>query len=187
MTTHYPIGFVFGAREIEQDFPDEAMALGVITILWNRLELRLKSMFEAIMGDQRAFATALWDSQNTHRGRFKLLELARDTVPLTAKRRALLQEILDRVEDLSRRRNTLIHGEFVVEQFNGVDLLARTHRGAKEPTYTPSDMTSLNKMIEALRETDAIIGALSLDYLPKDLLDSVTKTADELRAAGKIK
>ena len=182
---HYPIGFVFGAREIAENYSEEARALGTITILWNRLELRLKSLFELILGEQRQFAGALWDGQNTHRGRMKLMALALDTVDLTENRRVLLAEIIARVEALSKRRNTLTHGEFVVDVTRD-ELLARTHRGKKAPLYAPSDFDALNDVIRGLEEADDFIATLSLDYVPIDLLDNMKALAAELRAERRI-
>lgn len=179
---HYPLGFVQGATEITDVFGAEAEAIGVITILWNRHELRLKSIFASILEPLADFAVAAWESENTHSGRMKLLRLAREAVPMSETRKALLTGIIDRTAALSEKRNALAHAEYVVNMDSDT-LLARTHRRLKPPIYHPSDLESLNAIIQGLREVEAYCEALTLEFIPDDLKQSVAAAVAEVRAA----
>jgi len=179
---HYPLGFVQGATEITEDFGAEAEAIGVITILWNRHELRLKSVFVALLAPLSAFAIAAWEGENTHRGRLKLLRLAQETLPMSETARQLLTGINDQTVALSEKRNALAHAEYVVDVEQDV-LLARTTRRLKPPIYHPSDLGALHGIIGDLREADAWVGALTVELLPEGLRAEVAAFADAVKAS----
>jgi len=178
----YPLGFVSGAHEIIENWPEEAQMLGVITILWNRLEHHLKRIFLYVVGEKPEFHTALWESETTHKGRMRLLTLALAHIELSDIRRSYLGEIIQRVGVLSGKRNALTHGEYVLD--NNDRLKARKPGSKTPPSYTPSDVADLREVISALQEVDAYISALTLDYVPKDLLESVAAAAKSLRGAA---
>lgn len=175
----YPLGFVSGADEITTHYADEAQMLGVITIMWNRLELHLKDLFLQILGSHREFAVGLWDAENTHRGRMKLIRLALDHIELTEARRAYLAEIVSRVTMLAEKRNALTHGEYVVD--DGESLKARTARAKKPPTYMNCDIEALQEIIDGLEMADGLIARLSVDYLPQDLRQQIAALAETVR------
>ncbi|WP_333587273.1 hypothetical protein [Phenylobacterium sp.] len=177
---HYPLGFVQGASEILDGFGAEAEAIGVITILWNRHELRLRDIFERLLEPVRDFAAAVWEGENTHQGRAKLLRLAARTMQLSAVQAELLDAILERTASLSEKRNALAHAEYVVDLQSDA-LVARARRRQKPPIYHPSDLASLSRIIEDLREVDAIVGALSVELAPDDLKQSIAAVAASFR------
>lgn len=180
---HYPLGFWSGAREIQEDFGPEAEAIGVITILWSRHELALKDIFVALLRPQERFAAQVWDAQNTHRGRAKLLRIALDTMEISDKRRAILTEVLRRTAILAEKRNALAHGEYVLDMDQEA-LLARNHRPEKQPIIRPSDLGALGAIIQELEEVDRWVSAWRLDNVPQDLKDEIARVAGEVLDGG---
>lgn len=178
----YPLGFVNGAEEM-LDFSAEAEAIGIITMLWNRHELQLGDIFASAMGSQHAFARALWDSENTHRGKLKLLRLAVEAAPMTDEQKDLLSALTEQTALVSEKRNALIHGEFVVDMPND-KLIARQSRRLKPPVYHPSDIAALYLIIESISQLDGYVSALRLSFLPPDLIENMRAFADGLKAVS---
>lgn len=178
---HYPIGFVSGWREIRNDFAEEAELIGVLTISWNRMELRLRDGFIRMMGDQGAFAAAIWDAQNTHQGRSRLLSLALETVHLSDDLASLLGTILDETKRLSELRNTLTHSEYLVHS-ETQELTARKPR-AKQPTYQSSSVTDLEKIVTDVGDLTELIGAFAWLLIPQAARDELTSSVQATLAA----
>src|SRR3712207_3157516 len=106
---YWPLGAMSYAYEIREDFAEEAAMLGAITILWNRQEARLRTLFVTLLGTKRtAYAEGIWDRQPTHQARRELLAVALQTVKMTKRKRAILQWVIDRTKRVADRRNELI-------------------------------------------------------------------------------
>lgn len=184
---HYPLGFVAGWREIRNDFAEEAELIGVLTISWNRMELRLRDGFIRMMGDQGAFAAAIWDAQNTHQGRSRLLSLALETVPLSDDLASLLGTILAETKRLSELRNTLTHSEYLVHSHTQ-ELTARKPR-TKKATYQSSSVADLEKIVADVGDLTELIGAFAWLLIPQaardELVGEVQATMASLVAAAR--
>lgn len=175
---HYPLGFWSGASEIQDNYGAEAEAIGVITILWNCHEQALKAIFARLLSPQDEFANLLWDSENTNRGRLKLLTLVRDGLSMSEERQSLLGEVITRTGTLAEQRNALAHAEYVVDMDAQV-LMARTQRRSKGALVRPSDLDALNRIIRDLEVLDRCVSALRLDLIPQELKDTVQALAAE--------
>lgn len=178
---HYPLGFVSGWHEIRNDFAVEAELIGVLTISWNRMELRLRDGFVRMMGDQSAFAAAIWDAQNTHQGRSKLLSLALETVPLSDDLASLLRKIIGETKRLSELRNTLTHSEYIVHSHTQ-ELIARKAR-TKQPTYQSSSVADLEKIVTDVSDLTELVGAFSWLLIPQAARDDLTSSVQATLAA----
>jgi len=149
---YWPLGELSHASEIRDYFAEESELLGVITILWNRQEIRLKSIYKRIIASKReAFAEAIWDRQPTHQARRDTLALALTTVKLTKRQKAILGFVIEKTKDIADRRNDLIHAEYVVHgRTEKLHAKIRSPRSTKPPKHQRASAEDLLLVIEEL-------------------------------------
>ncbi|WP_162806627.1 hypothetical protein [Sphingosinicella terrae] len=108
---YWPLGELEYQNEIRDFFPDEALMIGTITILWNRHELKLRSLYRRLIASNRpAYAEAIWDRQPTHQARRDLLALALHTTKMTKRQAAILSYVIEKTKVLADRRKTPARG-----------------------------------------------------------------------------
>ncbi len=167
-------------------FPDEAAALGVLTILWNRQELALRRLFLQILASQRrAFAEAIWERQPTHQARRDLLALALHTVKMTKRQRAFLRHVVDKTKDIADRRNELMHAEYVVHgRTDTLHARVKAPRSTKPPKHQRAGVKDLEIVIANLEELLDATEAAWLEFVPrrmKRLLKGLKAAAESLQ------
>jgi len=157
---YWPLGALEYQHEIRGSFPEEAEMLGIITILWNRQELALRSLYARLIASKRpAYAEAIWDRQPTHQARRDLLALALHTVKMTKRQAAILTYIIERTKVVADRRNELLHAEYVVHgRTDKLHAKVKPPRSSKPPKHqkvTPKDLqTVIDDLEELLMATE---------------------------------
>lgn len=129
--------------------------LGAITILWNRQELALRSLYLRILASQRpAYAEAIWDRQPTHQARRDLLALAIHTVKLTKRQAEALNWLIEKTKTLADRRNELLHAEYVVhgrtDQLHAKVKAPRSNKPPKHQKVATADLKTVIADLERL-------------------------------------
>lgn len=153
--SHWPLGLLGYAGEIEDLFPEEAMHIGIITILWNIHEANLSRLFCSILGAKsESFARAIIAKQPTHKAKRDLLALALQHTKLTKKRTNWLNAVLHETKRLADRRNSLIHGKYVVS-FQNNDLYTEQNspnstRPKKPQRNSVKELKKVTQDLEAL-------------------------------------
>jgi hypothetical protein len=181
---YWPLGALDYALEIEEDFPDEAQLLGIITILWNRQEMALKRLFKCLLSSNRpAFAESIWDRQSTHQARRDLLALALQTVKLTKRQRGILGWIIENTKTLADRRNELIHAEYVVHgRTNKLHAKVKAPRSNKPAKHQKASASDLQKVVNDLCFLVQATEAAWSSFWPRSMM----KMRDELRRLEKV-
>jgi hypothetical protein len=150
----WPLGGLSYSQEIRDFFPEEAEMIGVITIIWNRQELALRSIFLNILEPRdKGFGEAIWDRQPTHHAKRELLAISLESSTMSDQAKAVLTYIIDKTKIMADRRNELIHAEYVVH--NRTDKLhakVKLPRSAKGAKYQKLSVEDLQKIIDDLDE-----------------------------------
>lgn len=151
---YWPLGAIDYSHEVIDSFPDEAMLLGVVTILWNRQEIALKRLFLWIIrAKSEGYAEAIWDRMQTHKARRDTLEMAIEHGKLTKRQRGILKWVVDQTKTMADRRNELAHAEYVVGHQS-----ERLHARVKSPN-------SKNEKHQPLGVSDLKVIVRDLDFL----------------------
>jgi hypothetical protein len=149
---YWPLGELEYQHEIRDFFPEEAEMIGVITILWNRQELKLRHIYRKLIASKRpAYAEAIWDRQPTHQAKRDLLALAIHTAKLTKRQAAILEFIIEKTKVMADRRNELLHAEYVVHgRTDKLHAKVKTPRSNKPPKHQKVSASDLQKVIDQL-------------------------------------
>jgi hypothetical protein len=152
---YWPLGALEYQHEIRDFFSEEAESLGVITILWNRQELQLRSIYKRLIASKRPeYALAIWDRQPTHQARRDLLALAIHTAKLTKRQAAILDYVIEKTKVVADRRNELLHAEYVVhgrtDKLHARVKPPRSHKPAKHQKVAPADLQQAVDELERL-------------------------------------
>ncbi len=149
---YWPLGELEHQHEIRDFFSDEAEMLGIITILWNRQELKLRMIYSKIIASKRkAYAEAIWDRQPTHQARRDLLAIALHTANLTKRQAAILKLVIDKTKVIADRRNELLHAEYVVHgRTDKLHARVKAPRSNKPPKHQTATSADLQKVINDL-------------------------------------
>ena len=152
---YWPLGELEYQHEIRDFFPAEAEMLGVIAILWNRQELKLRRLYCQLIASKRpAYAEAIWDRQPTHQARRDLLALALHTVKMTARQKAILEFVIEKTKIIADRRNELLHAEYVVhgrtDKLHARVKAPRSNKPAKHQKVTSRDLQTVIDDLERL-------------------------------------
>jgi hypothetical protein len=181
---YWPLGSLSYSPEIRDFFSEESELIGVITILWNRQELALRSIFLHILEPRiKAYAEAIWDRQPTHQSKRDLLSLAVDTAELTLRQASLLSYIIEKTKVIADRRNELIHAEYVVH--GRTDVLhakVKPPRSSKPAKYQKLSVKDLLSAIKELEELLGITEYNSFDFLGPKALHKHSKLMKELKS-----
>ena len=135
--------------------------LGIITILWNRQELKLQHLYCQLIASKRpAYAEAIWDRQPTHQARRDLLAIALHTVKMTARQKSILSFIIEKTKTVADRRNELLHAEYVVhgrtDKLHARVKAPRSNKPVKHQKVTAGDLQAVIDDLEyLLRMTEA--------------------------------
>ncbi len=164
---YWPLGGLEYAVEISDFFPAEAERIGVITILWNRHELALRSVFLRILEPRaKAYGEAIWDRQPTHQAKRDLLSLAIETAGLSDEQRELLTFIIGKTKVVADRRNELIHAEYVVHGRTEIlHAKVKSPRSTKPAKYQKLSTKDLDRVIEDLQQLLAFTERKTFDFL----------------------
>jgi hypothetical protein len=151
---YWPLGELEYQHEIRDFFSDEAEALGVITILWNRQELKLRTLFLRILASRRpGYAEAIWERQPTHQAKRDLLALAGRTAKLTKRQTAILEIVIDKTKVMADRRNELLHAEYVVHgRTDTLHAKVKSPRSSKPPKHQRVAISDLQRVIDDMEE-----------------------------------
>lgn len=181
---YFPLGAIDYAVEIQEDFPEEAELLGVITILWNRHEAGLRRLFLTLIASKRpALAEAIWDRQPTHQARRDLLALALNTAKLTKHQRGVLQWVIDTTKTVADRRNELIHAEYVVHHSTQkLHAKVKAPRSNKPPKHQNASATDLRIVVDRLQILVQATEGAWLEFAPRSF-DRMRKQMAELSKA----
>jgi hypothetical protein len=187
---YWPLADLSRASEVRDYFPDEAEALGVITILWNRQELALRRLYLQIIASKRPdYAAAIWDRQPTHQARRDLLALALHTVKLSKRKQAFLEFIISRTKAVADRRNELLHAEYVVH--GRTDVLhakIKAPRSNKAAKYQRAEVSDLARVISDLEYLLDVTDGAWLEFQSrkgKELQQRLRQFAETLRQSQK--
>ena len=154
---YWPLASLSYSPEIRDFFPEEAEMIGVITILWNRQELALRSIFLSILEPRsKEFGEAIWDRQPTHQARRDLLSAALDTAKMTKRAKAILSYVIDKTKVMADRRNELMHAEYVVHgRTEKLHAKVKPPRSIKDAKYQKLAISDLQVIIDDL---DGLLG-----------------------------
>lgn len=158
--------------------------IGVITILWNRQELALRSIFLNILEPRdKAFGEAIWDRQPTHQAKRDLLALSLENATMSDRAKSILSYIIDKTKIMADRRNELIHAEYVVhgrtEKLHAKVKSPRSTKGAK---YQKLSVKDLQTIINDLDELLGITEANTFEFLGADARKDWDKIGEELKS-----
>jgi len=190
----WPLGALDYDREIREAYAEEAELLGVMTILWNRQELALRSLFQCLVASKRpAFAEAIWDRQPTHQARRELLSVALRTVRMTRHQAAILGWVLEHTKSVADRRNELIHAEYVVHgRTDKLHARVKSPRSNKPAKHQKATVSDLEQVVTSLSELVQSTEAAIVHFRPRSyrrflaslkVPEDVAKILDEARKA----
>tara|TARA_R110002124_G_scaffold256165_1_gene421838 strand:+ start:1298 stop:1954 length:657 start_codon:yes stop_codon:yes gene_type:complete len=181
---YWPLGDLEYQHEIRDFFSGEAEMLGIITILWNRQELKLRAIYKRLISSRRPdYAMAIWDRQPTHQARRDLLALALHTTKLTKRQAGIIAYVVDKTKVLADRRNELIHAEYVVhartDKLHAKVSSPRSNKPPKHQKVTEKDLQQIVDDLEHLiMATEAAWLAFSTK-LEKKFSAALKKLAEE--------
>ena len=187
---YWPLGSMGYSPEISDYYPEEAQMVGVITIMWNRIELALQSIFLDLLEPRtKEFGEAIWQRQPTHQARRDMLAAAINTVDLNEYQQDLLSHIIDKTKVMADRRNELMHAEYVVhgrtEKLHAKVKLPRSAKPAKFQKITPKD---LQIVIDGMDNLFGLIEGAYFEFLGPEakekhekLMAEIVSVAQEVR------
>lgn len=143
--------------------------IGVITILWNRQELKLAKIYSKLIASKRPeYAMAIWERQPTHQARRDLLALALQTVKLTKQQAGILNYVIEKTKTLADRRNELIHAEYVVHgRTDKLHAKIKSPRSTKPPKHQKLSAEDLQQVIDDLEQLILATEAASFAFATK--------------------
>lgn len=158
--------------------------LGIITVLWNRQELKLRGLYVKLISSSRpAYAEAIWDRQPTHQAKRDLLALALVTVKMTKRQASILSYIIERTKVLADRRNELLHAEYVVHgRTDKLHALVKPPRSNKPPKNQRASASDLQQVIDHLEQLIMATESASFEFLTrsgKRLIKSIDKFVEK--------
>lgn len=184
---HWPLGALGYASEIEDTFPDEAMYIGIITILWNMHDENLSSLFCFLLGAKsESLARAIIDKQPTHKAKRDLLALAHANIKLSKHRAGWLDVIIKETKRLADRRNSLVHGRYVVSfKDNGLYTEQNSPNSTRLKKPQKNGLRELKKVAEELETLIRITEGFMAEFIVRKVERSFRKLA--LRNESKSK
>lgn len=181
---YWPLAALSYSSEIHDYFPEEAEMIGVITILWNRQELALRSIFIKILEPRSPdFGEAIWDRQPTHQARRDLLAVALDTAKMTKRAKAILTYIIDKTKVMADRRNELMHAEYVVHgRTDKLHAKVKSPRSTKDAKYQKVSTSDLQVIVRDLDELLGVTEYNSFEFFGPKARRHWNKLGKELEA-----
>lgn len=142
---YWPLGVLGHSAEIEDLFPEEAMCIGIITILWNNQEQSLIELFKLLLGAKApAVAISIMERQLTHKYRRDLIETAKRHADLPDHLEHWANLVLKNTKTLADRRNELMHGQYVVSaKDDRLYAEVRSPNSSKPSKHQRNDVTAL--------------------------------------------
>lgn len=179
---YWPLGLLSYGNEVRNSFPEEAELLGVLTILWTRQEMALRTIYLNLLNARRRdYAGAIWDRQPTHQSRRDLLSLALDTVKLTKRQHGLLSHLIKQTKVLADRRNELIHAEYVVHaRTDTLHAKVSSPRSTKPAKHQRAAVSDLRKVVDDLSGLIQASEAALFQLAPRRLRITMKNLEEEL-------
>lgn len=183
---YWPLGSLGYSPEIRDTFPEEAEMVGVITIMWNRIEQGLRHLFMEILEPRTAtYGEAIWDRQPTHQARRDLLSVALETANLSERQSAILSYIIEKTKGMADRRNELIHAEYVVHgRTDKLHAKVKSPRSTKPAKFQKLSTKDLQTVIDGLDELFGVIEGAFFEFLGPEARkkhDSIMRELESLR------
>ncbi|MEO8560248.1 MAG: hypothetical protein ABI439_14350 [Rhodospirillales bacterium] len=162
---HWPLGKLGRSSEIENLFPEEAMCIGVITILWNNHEQNLIELFKLLLAAPVPnVASAIMERQFTHKYRRDLIEIARKHATLSDRDAQWTDLVIKKTKIVADRRNELMHGRYVVSAKDDRLYAEVSSPNAVKQKRQRNDIKALREVISGLEElvglTEGLLVAL---------------------------
>ena len=135
-------------RRILELKSEVALAIGEVTLEWNKLQESLAALFARVLNARSgAMALKVWHSQVSDRAQRQMLRDAIGSSPVEIREDVVkaIKWLLDEADKLSNRRNQTVHTHFSL----------RTNETGDGIIYDP-DRGSLSKHAQALAGTDPI-------------------------------
>lgn len=105
----YPVGFVGGAREFIDSFPEEMAELGALTAYWAYVEHTFCRVFGAILENDEQ-AEAIFYASTNHKARRDMVTVAAKHKQMSDEARRYLDVALAALKEAADARNALLHG-----------------------------------------------------------------------------
>jgi hypothetical protein len=164
MKRNNDLRFDFRYRRLD-GFPDHLRALGLLTTEWVRLEWMMGLTFMFVLGDARK-GDAVWHTIHSFEVRADILTAAITEATDTGSFGGQFLAVLEKIDPLSRRRNTAIHGAWGSHSRNKKPLHMIRSPGAK--LSARSGITSLGELKRLCDDVTAVINELNdlnLDFV----------------------
>jgi hypothetical protein len=159
-------GLGYGVSMPLDSHPEVARLLGLVIERWNAIEATLASSLAVLLDGNDHAARAIIYSMNATSVRIAMVRaVAREVVPDGPEKRGFLY-LLDKINDLQKERNELIHGEYWHADLNDLELVTIRPMNAEPISYRSVTDIDLQKHIAACEEREFQL-SLAIDRNPK--------------------